>query len=384
MRTTVLRGAAHGGPGDPASPVSVADPSLAALLESRARAGDGVDVDGRGGRRARSPTSGSRSPTSCSTRRPGSTRSPRSRSARLPTAGRRRPPARRPRRAVLARRPSQDGLPEIAGGPAAAEAELRARLAVLRAAAADLAAGLAADPPDDGARRGAGACPTTGAADVLAARHRRGRRRRSPTPRPTRPALGERDPRPARPGVRPAARLHGRPAGRWPRADLDATWLEIVAAVRPAVARLEAHQLRTPWPARRDRPGAAVDRAGGHRSANVVVYGPAAGSPGPVGARPARRLGRDRAGHAAHDPRRVRLRRAAGARAAVRSCSPSRPTRHVPLTADGAAGDRARARASWPGRGWPSPTGSGSGRWPSRRRCSSPPARPAAPWWSRP
>jgi len=62
----------------------------------------------------------------------------------------------------------------------------------------------------------------------------------------------------------------------------DRDWLEVVAAVRPAVARLEAHQVQAPWPAAATDPSrlwtvpAASQR-------DVVVYGPAAGIAGPAG-----------------------------------------------------------------------------------------------------
>ena len=67
-----------------------------------------------------------------------------------------------------------------------------------------------------------------------------------------------------------------------PAPDLDRDWLEVVAAVRPAVARLEAQQLLADWPAVTTDPARmwAVPEPSERR---VVVYGPAAGAGGPVG-----------------------------------------------------------------------------------------------------
>jgi hypothetical protein len=64
--------------------------------------------------------------------------------------------------------------------------------------------------------------------------------------------------------------------------ELDRDWLEVVAAVRPAVARLEAHQLRTPWPAAATDPSRLWTVPGASQR-DVVVYGPAAGAAGGVG-----------------------------------------------------------------------------------------------------
>ncbi len=60
--------------------------------------------------------------------------------------------------------------------------------------------------------------------------------------------------------------------------DLDGVWLEIVAAVRPRLAALEAHQFGTPWPAALATPGGSTDPwlpAG----PVLAAYGPAAVHP---------------------------------------------------------------------------------------------------------
>ena len=49
--------------------------------------------------------------------------------------------------------------------------------------------------------------------------------------------------------------------------DLDRDWLEIVAAVRPALARLEAHQLHHAWPAAASAPDRALGGSGPGRAA---------------------------------------------------------------------------------------------------------------------
>ena len=264
-------------PGDATrpSPVTVADPSLAALLESRARPGRGVDVDDRRGRRdARRPRARRR-------RRRAAPAVPARRARRSARSAR--PPSAAPRRTGGPRLDRlcsllgvQEGLPDLAGGAAAAETELRGRLAVLRAAADELAAGLAADPPATAAAaRRWGLPDDEDAAGALAARIAAAG---DPAGDATAdaPALGER----IRALLAPAAGLPlvctAAVPPVVPAADLDRGWLEIVAAVRPAVARLEAHQLRAPWPAACDRPGAAVDACRQPSQRDVVVYGPGA------------------------------------------------------------------------------------------------------------
>ena len=60
--------------------------------------------------------------------------------------------------------------------------------------------------------------------------------------------------------------------------DLDRSWLEIVAAARPRLAALEAHQLTTPWPAAVAAPDGSTDVW--HPTGPVLVgYGSAAVSP---------------------------------------------------------------------------------------------------------
>lgn len=62
---------------------------------------------------------------------------------------------------------------------------------------------------------------------------------------------------------------------------LDREWLEVLAAVRPALARLEAHQLIRSWPAAATAPESLwTVPTNGDRQ--VVVYGPAATAGGPV------------------------------------------------------------------------------------------------------
>ena len=274
MRTTVLV-ALPTGPADPASPVTVADPSIAALLESElgpatawtwttaaaevTLADLGLDVadvvlfpqlrldalaEGALGAPARGGTAADRR-------------------ARLDELC-----------SLLA---VQEGLPEIAGGAAAAETELRDRLAVLRAAADSLAAGLAADPP--AARRWG--LPDEGTAEALAARiAAAGDAAGDATADAL--ALGER----IRALLAPAAGLPlvctaAMPAVV-PAPDLDRGWLEIVAAVRPAVARLEARQLRAPWPAGATDPSRLWTVPGASQR-DVIVYGPGLEAAGPVG-----------------------------------------------------------------------------------------------------
>lgn len=174
----------------------------------------------------------------------------------------------------------QRGRPDVAGDAAAGEAELRDRLTSLRAGAADVLAELAADPPVTSSARAWG-LPDEGAADVLAARIA---------------AAGD----PATDAAADAAtlgtRIHallvpssGLPlvcTGTLPAVtvapDLDRDWLEVVAAVRPAVARLEAHQVLTAWPAAASDP-ATLWAVPVSSERHVVVYGPAATAGGPVG-----------------------------------------------------------------------------------------------------
>lgn len=63
-----------------------------------------------------------------------------------------------------------------------------------------------------------------------------------------------------------------------PAPDLDRTWLEIVAAVRPRLAPLEAHQLSSPWPAVLSGPADPWSP----RGPVLAAYGPAVGHHGVV------------------------------------------------------------------------------------------------------
>ena len=160
------------------------------------------------------------------------------------------------------------------GEVAAAEAELRARLGALRAAAATVIGELGAAPPvTAGARRWGLPDDPAAAIEVLEARVSE---------------LGD----PAGDATADAAELSERirtllaPVSGLPvvctgvlpavfaAPDLDRDWLEIVAAVRPALARLEAHQLKREWPAAASAPNElwAVPGAGAQQ---VIVYGPA-------------------------------------------------------------------------------------------------------------
>jgi hypothetical protein len=299
VRTTVLV-ALPAGEADPASPVSVADPALAALLAAEVGpATDWTWTDDGGG--------------SCTLADLGLAVADvvlhhqadldalaEGRLGAVPTGG-----AARRRRAELDRLCAlvgpQEGLPPVWTEPVASAAELeaatatrraegesqlRGRLAALRAAAATLAGDLAADPPPPDAVAAAGrwGLVTHDADDGLAARLA-SRLARAGNPAEDGAAdaatLGAR----IRALLAPAAGLPLLCTGEAPpvvRDDtLDTTWLEVVAAVRPAVARLEAHQLRRAWPAAATDPGRlwTVPQPGRH---DVVVYGPNAGDPGPA------------------------------------------------------------------------------------------------------
>ena len=172
----------------------------------------------------------------------------------------------------------QTGLPEQAGDAAAAAAELRDRLAALRAAAAAV---LAVDPvpPTEVLRWG---LPDEQPAAALTARLDA-----------IGPAVGDADVDAAglagriRTLLEPIAGLPLVCTGTLPALTeapaLDRDWLEIVAAVRPALARLEAHQLVSPWPAAASDPAQlwSTPLPSEH---HVVVYGPdPSGEAGPVG-----------------------------------------------------------------------------------------------------
>jgi hypothetical protein len=159
-------------------------------------------------------------------------------------------------------------------------ADLRARLGDLRAAAAAILAGLSADPPITGPARAWG---LTGedASEVLGARI---------------DAAGD----PAEDDAADAATLGGRihalldPSSGLPLVcigampgltaapDIDRDWLEIVAAVRPALSRLEAHQIATIWPAAASDP-AALWSVPSASQRTVIAYGPGVAADGAVG-----------------------------------------------------------------------------------------------------
>ncbi|WP_407345510.1 hypothetical protein [Pengzhenrongella phosphoraccumulans] len=177
----------------------------------------------------------------------------------------------------------QRGLPDVVGDPAAGETELRDRLATLRLAAADVLAGLTADPPIAAPARRWGLVDDD-AAVVLAARLAAAGSADSDATADA-ATLGER----LRALLAPTSGLPlvctGTLPAVLPGPDLDRDWLEVVAAVRPAVARLEAHQLLAPWAAAATDP-ARLWTVPGPSQRDVVVYGPAAalaGAAAPVG-----------------------------------------------------------------------------------------------------
>ena len=165
--------------------------------------------------------------------------------------------------------------------PAAPGTEIGQRLAILRTAAATTIADLTADPPitTSGLRWGLPADPAQ-AAELLTARLSAigdvagdagagfG-------------ALADR----IRTLLSPASGLPITYSATLPPvvgADgLDREWLEVVAAVRPALARLEAHQLLRGWPAAASHPDTlwSVPTNGDRQ---IVVYGPAALTQEPV------------------------------------------------------------------------------------------------------
>lgn len=176
---------------------------------------------------------------------------------------------------------AQRGLPAIAGDPAGATAELRVRLAALRAAAATVVAELGAAPPViAGARRWG--LPDDPAAAIEVLQARLGELGDPATDASAdAPELSER----IRTLLAPVSGLPVICTGVLPATTaapgLDRDWLEIVAAVRPALARLEAHQLHREWPAAASAPDRlwSVPDAGAQQ---VIVYGPGVGAPGPT------------------------------------------------------------------------------------------------------
>ncbi len=167
---------------------------------------------------------------------------------------------------------AQRGVPEVAGEAAPAEVELRARLAALRAAAATVIGELGAAPPVTANARRWG-LPTDPAA-AIAVLQARVSELGDPAGDAIADAteLSER----IRTLLAPVSGLPVLCTGVLPPTDaaphLDRDWLEIVAAVRPALARLEAHQLHHAWPAAATAPN-ELWSVPGPGAQQVVVYG---------------------------------------------------------------------------------------------------------------
>ena len=170
---------------------------------------------------------------------------------------------------------------DLAGDGSGPAAEARARLALLRSDAATVVDDLSALPPLSGRaiRWGLPADPTAAAAALTARLAEIGDESGDST------ADFETLATKIRTLLAPASALPVTYGLALPATtvveSLDRDWLEILAAVRPPLARLEAFQLRRNWPAALSRPDAlwAVP-ANGDRQ--VVVYGPAAGQGSPV------------------------------------------------------------------------------------------------------
>jgi hypothetical protein len=175
----------------------------------------------------------------------------------------------------------QAGLPAVLGA-GTGEDQLRTRLAQLRSDAAAVLTALRADPPDlAAALRWGLPADAPDAAGVLAGRLAE-----------IGPAAGDDSLGPAglagriRALLSPTETLPLLCAGPLPgltaAAELDRNWLEILAAVRPAMARLEAAQMRWAWPAACQNPARlwSVPQRGEHQ---IIAYGPAATDAGPVG-----------------------------------------------------------------------------------------------------
>jgi hypothetical protein len=176
---------------------------------------------------------------------------------------------------------AQHGVPAITGDGASAAAELRTRLGSLRAAAAAVLADLAAAPPVTAAARRWGLPDEPAeAAELLTSRLDEIGDAAGDAGADAE-ALGER----IRTLLAPVSGLPLICAGTLPvttsTPGLDRDWLELVAAVRPALARLEAHQLQRPWPAAATAPDRlwTVPREGEQQ---VIVYGPGLETAGPV------------------------------------------------------------------------------------------------------
>ncbi len=173
----------------------------------------------------------------------------------------------------------QRGLPDLAGSASNGEGQLRERLTTLRAAAADLAVGLAADPSVTGPARRWG-LPDVGALEVLQSRLSAAGDPLTDASADA-PALAERILALLSPASGLPLTCTGNVPAVTPAPDLDREWLEVVAAVRPAVARLEAVQLAFGWPAAASDPERLWSVPVGSQR-NVVVYGPAATAAAPA------------------------------------------------------------------------------------------------------
>jgi len=270
VRTTVLV-ALPMTDGEPASPVAKADPALAALLEQETgpaadwtwtREGDAVTLADLG----LDVPDVVLAPQAQLDAHAGSLL------GGAPTGG-----TAAARRSALERLCSllgaQRGVPEVAGETPAAEAELRARLATLRAAATTVIGELGAAPPvtADARRWGLPDDPATAIAVLQTRLSELG----DPAGDATADAaeLSER----IRTLLAPVSGLPVICTGVVPPTltapHLDRDWLEIVAAVRPALARLEAHQLHREWPAAVSAPD-ELWAVPGPGAQHLIVYGP--------------------------------------------------------------------------------------------------------------
>jgi hypothetical protein len=171
---------------------------------------------------------------------------------------------------------AQTGLPDAAAAGSGAD-QLLVRLTALRAAAASVAAA-----GDDASRLQWGLPPDPAEADVVLAQRLSAAGDPAGDATLDAPALTER----VRALVAPVETLPLVCAAPLPALTaapgIDRDWLEVVAAVRPAMARLEAVQVREAWPAACDAPARLWTRpaANEHR---VIAYGPGVGAVGPVG-----------------------------------------------------------------------------------------------------
>lgn len=277
VRTTVLIALPFPGATDPQSPMEIADPALAALL--RDEAGSATEWTW-----TRDGTSVTLADLALDV--PDTVLIPRDRLHELvanvlggPATGGTAPDRHAVADRLCSLLEAQHGLPGLLG--ATGEDELRTRLGTLRTAAADVLTALVADPPQTGtaARWGLPADPEQ-AGQLLTLRLEQAG---DPADDATADAaaLSER----IRVLLAPVTGLPLICKGTLPATvitpALDRDWLEVVAAVRPALARLEAHQLLHPWPGAVDDPARLWTKPeqGEHR---LVIYGPGLQSDDPV------------------------------------------------------------------------------------------------------